>query len=146
MQTSGSKEVVRMSKTVSVSSGVLVALLMLILMTLGWSAIAQAQEEGPFDDQYDNRAPIPTADSTDNGSYSGTGVAGVTGTGDSSVAAADRGGSSVAGIGAGSASASAAGVAGLTGVLPSTGGATLLTLGAGVFLAGSGLVVRRLTR
>jgi hypothetical protein len=120
MQTFGSREVGRVSKLVSVSSGVRVVLLMIIL-TLGWAAIAQAQE-GPYDDEYGNPAPIPTVTATD--------------TGGSPVAATDTGGSPVA----------AAGVAGVTGVLPSTGGATLFTLGAGVLLVGSGLVARRVIR
>jgi hypothetical protein len=107
MQTFGSREVGRASKLVSVSSGVRVVLLMIIL-TLAWAAIAQAQE-GPYDDQYGNPAPIPTVD------------------------AIDTGGSSVA-------------AAGVAGVLPPTGGATLFTLGAGVLLVGSGLVARRVIR
>lgn len=109
---------------VSVSSGLRVVLLVLIL-TLGWAAIAQAQE-GPSDNEYGNPAPIPTVAATDPGG--------------SSVAATDPGSASA------SSSGSAAGVAGVMGVLPSTGGATLLMLGAGVLLVGSGLVFRRVIR
>ncbi len=44
-----------------------------------------------------------------------------------------------------SSATSSASASGITGVLPSTGGATLFTLGAGVLLVGTGLVARRMS-
>ena len=93
-------------------------LVLLMVLTLSWTAAAQAQE-GPADNEYGNPADIP--------------------------AAADTGGDPGSG-GDGVLSASSAPASGIVGILPSTGGASLFVLSAGVLLAGGGLVARRMLR
>ncbi len=89
--------------------------MVLLSMILIFSWAAIAQaQEGPADNEYGNPAPVPA------------------------VAATDTAGASDPG------STSASSSALSTTVLPSTGGATLLALGAGVLLVGSGLVARRM--
>lgn len=111
-----------MNRMISMSLGVRIVLLLLIL-TLGWTTIAQAQE-GSADDQYGNPAAIPSVAA----SVSASPTSSASATGSASTSAS------------GSASASAATA------LPSTGGATLFALGAGILLLGSGLLVRRTIR
>jgi LPXTG-motif cell wall-anchored protein len=93
--------------------------LLALILTFGWAALAQAQV-GSADDQYGNPAKIPTVTASDSGSAS---------------AASDSGSASAASGSALSAT-----------TLPSTGGASLIALGAGVLLVGGGLVARRMIR
>jgi len=94
--------------------------LLALVLTFGWAALAQAQE-GSAGDQYGNPADIPTVTASDSGSAS---------------AASDPG----------SASAASGGSALSATTLPLTGGASLIALGAGVLLVGGGLVARRMIR
>lgn len=117
---------------ISVSSGVRRVVLLSLILTLSWAAIAQAQET-PFDDEYGDPAPIPA-------------VAAATDTGSASASGGTSGSAAVTpSTDTGSASASS-GASGFAAVMPSTGGASLFALGAGVLLVGSGLVARRMIR
>jgi hypothetical protein len=117
--------------------------LLSVMLTLSWTAVAQAQD-GPSPDQYGDRAEsgVSAIDSADVNSNSNTGGTGNsdngTGTGSGSGQAGVLGVLSSTGTDPGS------GQAGILGVLPSTGGSLFPFVALGVFgLSAAGLLALR---
>ena len=109
--------------------------LLSLMLTLSWTAIAQAQE-GPSPDQYGDRAEsgVAAINSADVNSNGGSG----SGTGSGSGQAGLLGVLSSTGTDPGS------GQTGIVGVLPSTGGSLLPFVALGVFgLSAAGLLALR---
>jgi hypothetical protein len=125
--------------------------LLSVMLTLSWTAVAQAQD-GPSPDQYGDRAEsgvsaIDSADVNSNSNTGGTGNSNTGGTGNSDNGTGTGSGSGQAGVlGVLSSTGTdpGSGQAGILGVLPSTGGSLFPFVALGVFgLSAAGLLALR---